>query len=475
MAEILILRLRGIQTLLETAAVEDRIAISRNQAEVVQHMMQGMSLSADKVGEVAAAISSVPWATASEATTLLQGVGSMVHQRKARAALQDFELVCSFLSEPVWDMLLADGDFFSKADGLIDHLSQLGLRNPTEKSVANVTALLLFACEKSHAKSLSPQHVRGTFLHVKGMLKKKLSKTPTTVAGLGTSPCEFRKQNPDVYEAVFCRSPPVNPKIDAVAVYTLGASVQMRSRGSGASPTAVVQSDFQSMMQQALQSTMLSMLSGMQRSGDVPVTFFKPSRGLKALTAGEGTDSQGTPRREHPSFAVPLSFTGKLPADACDAASSVTHPSPTRALPPAAASEPQTPAAAPVVKRTVDEAAASILAAMGKKKEKRKPTKISKSKGETAKVSGEKGEPATATRKRPAAAVKSESADDDDRDGKPPSISIEASRNQVLFRTGLPGKGQNKIFKYTSEASKDKAIAEAKKMVKAEERRRGLV
>ena len=136
MAELLMQRLRGIQTLLETAAVEDRIAISKNQFDVVHHMMQGMSVSADRVGEVAAAVSSVPWATASEATVLLQGVGSMVSGRRARTALQDFELVCSFLSEPMWDMLLGSSDFFAKADGLIEHVSRLGLRNPTERSVA---------------------------------------------------------------------------------------------------------------------------------------------------------------------------------------------------------------------------------------------------------------------------------------------------------------------------------------------------
>ncbi len=131
MADLLLQRLRGIQTLLETAAVDDRIAISKNQFDVAHHMMQGMYVSADRVGEVAAAISSVPWETASEATFLLQAVGSMVSGRRTRTTLQNFELVCSFLSQPMWDMLLASNDLFVKADGLIDHFSRVGLRNPT--------------------------------------------------------------------------------------------------------------------------------------------------------------------------------------------------------------------------------------------------------------------------------------------------------------------------------------------------------
>ena len=454
-------RLRGIQTLLETAAAEDRIAISKNQFDVVHHMMQGMSVSADRVGEVAAAISSVPWATASEATVLLQAVGSMVSGRTARTALQDFELVCSFLSEPMWDMLLGSNDFFAKADGLIEHFSRLGLRNPTERSVANLTSLLLFACEQHRAKSLSPQHVRDTFLHFKGMLKKKLSKLPSAVAKLGPSPIDFRANHPDVYDAVFNRFPPVEPRIDPVAVYTLGASVKMRDRSSGASSSlsmsSAVPNDMQLMFQHMMTSTMRSMMGGM-RQNDVPLTFFKPPRGMKVLTAGE-TAGHSPMTPHHDAVAVAKSHSPAAGHDHPQNSSGTSSP----AMPPAsplAASTPSivtAPAAptptSPVVKKSVDEAAAAILAAMGKKKK-----------------AGEKD-----ILKRPAAAMVGGSLDDDGHDsGRPPIFSIEASRSQVLFRTGLTGKNQSKVFKYTNAASKAKAIAEAQKMVKAEKLRRGM-
>ncbi len=102
--------------------------------------------------------------------------------------------------------------------------------------------------------------------------------------------------------------------------------------------------------------------------------------------------------------------------------------------------------------KSVDEATATILAAVGKK-------------SEAGKIN----------RGRPAAAMVDGSLDEGSHDGgKPPIFSIEASRNQVLPRTGLPSKGQSKVFKYTNEAGKAKAIAAAKKLVKDERLRRGL-
>ena len=71
--------------------------------------------------------------------------------------------------------------------------------------------------------------------------------------------------------------------------------------------------------------------------------------------------------------------------------------------------------------------------------------------------------------KRPAAAAT----------GKPdksssPLFSVEASRSQVLYRSGLLGKGQTKVFKYSNEKEKKRALARAEALVVAEKRRRCL-
>lgn len=196
MATLLLQRLQAAKALLESTTEDDRIALSKAQSDMVLHMMATTEVSPAEVGEVAAAISAAPWAMPGEAASLLQAVGSMVKAKKARVSLQDFEHVCAFLPEPLWKMLLGQSDFFSKAEGILDHFFRLGLRNSTERSVANLTALLLVACEGDAAKSLSQQHVRDTFLHVKGMLKRRVPKSTTPVSRLDVCPIDFGTRHP---------------------------------------------------------------------------------------------------------------------------------------------------------------------------------------------------------------------------------------------------------------------------------------
>jgi hypothetical protein len=86
---------------------------------------------------------------------------------------------------------------------------------------------------------------------------------------------------------------------------------------------------------------------------------------------------------------------------------------------------------------------------------------------------GKKADAAAVVRKRPAAASAPPTIDMPSV-GKMPIFSVEASRSQVLFRSGLPGKGQGKVFTYSDEASKKRALASAREMVDAEKRRRRL-
>ena len=57
---------------------------------------------------------------------------------------------------------------------------------------------------------------------------------------------------------------------------------------------------------------------------------------------------------------------------------------------------------------------------------------------------------------------------------KPPSCTNERSRSQVLFRSGLVGKGQSEIRRYTDKASEVAAVKWGQAQVREERRRRGL-
>ena len=76
--------------------------------------------------------------------------------------------------------------------------------------------------------------------------------------------------------------------------------------------------------------------------------------------------------------------------------------------------------------------------------------------------------------KRPASASAAAEAKAVQLEGKPPSFQIERTRSQVVYRSGLAGKGQTKSIKYNTEAEQRTAIATAGKMVAAERKRRKL-
>ena len=135
------------------------------------------------------------------------------------------------------------------------------------------------------------------------------------------------------------------------------------------------------------------------------------------------------------------------------------------------------PAAAAVTppREALEEAAAAPLAA-GDVPPRRKVRKTVDVDEATAAIIEAMGKKSTVV-KRPAAALGEDvelGLDAGIDVGKPPRYGIEASRSQVMFRTGLQGQGQTKALKFHNEASKKKAIAEAEELVAAERRRRRL-
>ena len=109
------------------------------------------------------------------------------------------------------------------------------------------------------------------------------------------------------------------------------------------------------------------------------------------------------------------------------------------------------PQAKQCAKKSVEEATSLVLSAMASKSE--------------AKV-------ATAVKKRPAATPPN---DVNSRNSRKPHFSVEHSRSQVMFRTGLAGQGQSTAFKYHDAASKALAIKKAKVIVEKESANRRTV
>ena len=108
-------------------------------------------------------------------------------------------------------------------------------------------------------------------------------------------------------------------------------------------------------------------------------------------------------------------------------------------------------------RRSVEEVTASIQKAMALKSEAKIAKKPAAVASRVAAAAVAKNVPAKATPK-----------------AKPPTASVEWSRSQVLFRSGLTGPGQTHNFRFFDDASRVAALSQAKKMVREERIRRGL-
>jgi hypothetical protein len=453
-------RLRACEAVLSDCDVGTHGLLSKGQSDIVLEMMSQTTISSDDIGPVTELILRCRWAEPSQKTALLKMVGSLTHSARPRAKLQDFETLAMFISEQMWAALLNDDvDYHSKAALLCDHAVALQLRHPTEPTVGCMIALLLLCTEGPvKARSTSPAFQHDLCVSLKEMLKKRMKTAPVKVISkLGSDPALFMVEHPDIFAAVFARGAPVRPKVTLAEITAISNSINLRNRKGGRektmNPFASSSSSsssrssggdpFQAMLQQFMMQSMGAMLN-------------RPAAGSMLLPGGAHLQLFG-------GGATPLP----------DAVQNAVQPTLALTAAPLAA-QPLELAAQPLPKRSVDDAAAAIMDAMGRRADIREEKKIA-AKGvmkrpaaaetanhETPPVNGK-------IEKRPAAAAKAKPDK-----STSPLFSVEASRSQVLYRSGLCGKGQTKVFKYSNEKEKKRALASAEALVVAEKRRRGL-
>ena len=149
--------------------------------------------------------------------------------------------------------------------------------------------------------------------------------------------------------------------------------------------------------------------------------------------------------------------------------------------------------------KSVDQVAESMLKALSQKTDAKgragttaeppakKPVNMAKAKGSSkasnskpkasSKASNSKPKVSSkASSSKPKAGSKDSSSKPTKKDvqSKPPSISVERSRSQVLCRTGFMGPGQNHALSFHSHGGEKNAVKEANKWLAAERKKRGL-
>jgi hypothetical protein len=282
------------------------------------------------------------------------------------------------------------------------------------------------------------------------MIKRRSKSDAPVIVPKLTHPADLQATAPAIFNGVFSKSLPVPSRMPQMELALAAASVPMRDRGSMGQRSVLplqgnVQNPMQGMMQAFSQQIMQMMMSG----GVGRSMQHAPLPGLKLFTQ---QPSQSPSPQLMDAVQQRSSSAHRVPElePALPVAAEQVEEQDLRSIVP----QPPVPAVGgkPVARKcSVDDAAAKLLAAMESKKQ---------------------------VKKRPAAAMAETTEGDGDGDipddAKPPFITIEHSRSQVLYRSGIRGSGQSKVFKFSSEATKAAAIRDAEAMVALEKRRRGL-
>lgn len=302
---------------------------------------------------------------------------------------------------------------------------------------------------------------------------------------------EFRLKWSRTWDAVFSAAPPVPCKLPVSEIVAVSQNMQMRSR-MGTSPLdascfgalANGRGDAVTAITQVMTNVLRNLVGGTSMPAN-PITFC-------------GTPRQG---RLRTSLASVQEFTNKTHTlghlALCDeTAAPPMRPSfpppemprnqPAESQPAPVAMDPTmqangvkmdggasdeakvSPPPAKKTKQSVEDAAAKILRCMTCKSSSKEAMKRPAAAPTKLPAAGDPKQKALKQKAIPAKTAAKSS------DGAPPSYSAERSRSQVLYRSGLKGSGQSKVFKYSDDASMKKAIKEAEKMVAAECARRGL-
>ena len=336
---------------------------------------------------------------------------------------QDFEAFPAFLTDAVWDTLQSTRvDFVQKSRCLMEHLYNLGLRQPSEGTVASMTAVVVIAHEgPEKARGLGERYLSDVYSHLKTAFKALPKSGPLEdVRSLRAGVDAFSRGNAATYRAVFGEGAPARCRLNMVEVAAVAKSFRWRVRKPHvADASCHGDGNMNGVMRQMMEFMMSSRTVG----GEIPqrlhngasLTFCK-RRGSEALldspSVASGAQTLQQPYRRGSAASMPAieDATEDVPMSTeANGGHSEAAPMSIQGVGTKAGTQ-----AKPV---SVDAAAKKVIAAMSAEK-------LGKAvmKKPTAKVS--QATPAVM--------------------GK---INVEHSRRQVVARFGA-GKGSSNIFKY---------------------------
>jgi hypothetical protein len=500
--------------------------VVKSQSASVQMALQCVEVSLEDGQKIIDVLRDMKWPP-EVLQSLLRQVGEKIGQTSsgAKTKLQSFEAISGYFTAQQWTVLLCqETDKARKLDLIVGHAVALGLRNPSEPCYQSLAALYLLVSE-GHDKAYSMQgaYKHEVLKHTKRQLKKAAQSPPLNfVLVLDLKPSDFERRCPDVYHAVFSgAAAPESSPLNDLELKTLASTIPMRSTSKVLAqpvPLSVEQSQ-QGLMQMAAMFQQMMGMGGMgsmggmggqqnsgRRSGEIGIQFLNDlprsnSSSALALALSPRAEANDPPRPAHAEQEQPARAAN---ADrAADAELGSGEPK-----------EQQNKKKEATPKLSVDEATSLVMASLNRRENRKranfdegdsadpkKPEASPKAKAKAspkakakacpkaspkAKAKKEKDDPKTKAQvkkekdEEAKAKVKDEKAEKakvkqakDAKGGKPPSMSVEWTRNQVLCRTGLVGPGQSVTLSF-KDGGKDAAIRKGRKWVAQESKRRGF-
>lgn len=425
------------------AALFDEDAVRKLQSDQVQHLqayVQGSSISVEEGADVLTALKSdvITGAFAPEQRAALAsaiaaattGATSPPSSTKVRPDPQTHYHMAKYLTKSDWDVLQKQSSLHEKLDVLVNRSLAIGLLFPSELSVTSIVSIIKVVSKRE----VSASDMHSMVVEYKRLLKLRRPAFSRTALKFQEKASDFMVMWPGIYTDPDL---PVEPPFDDGEFDRARSSTAARKShktltnvsGGGGNNSSSSSTTMSVHQLQALASALMQ--QSFMRHGDVNGDLL----GLRIF-----------PRPQQ--ARAPLALTDG-PLALTDVARE-SQPSSEDAA------RPSILAGTTGVKPSIDAAMAAVQAAIdakanGKKKGKKGAAGKAKAAAQKGKADGAKPEAkavAKSAMKRPAAAAAA---------GNQPSVQVVRSRSNVVARTGLPGEGMSKCFRFESEKGIDAA------------------
>ena len=454
---------------------ESSVKVTQEQRDYALHLIRNTTLDIVETTEVIRFIQSDAFASAFGSDTARDFNAAILNNttstsdgmHKGRPTSQVHYFMANYVHAKEWHALKST-DHIGMLYLLVHRAHAIGLVFPSELSVANLVSIIKVIDAANSRSEMTADDTHKLILEYKRINKLKRKGVPRTLDHFPESVADFMTSYPAVYTA---DDPPVQCPFNTVDVdrarSTTAARKSHRSlQGASGSTQELINKNSPLGHLQQLTSALMQhvMSNSTRRDSDIELQFTNPRssprqsmlalqdgsvhgpsmhRGRSSEDVGSGTD--GTPAKA-PVNAAP---TTETPSEVASAIAAVQAAMAAKS----AGAESKAKAAAKVkaAAKAKSKAAAKATAKAAVAKPPAKPPLMDRTSGADAGSAKKRPASAAPIAKRPAAATGAAKKPA----GKPdkPSLSVVKCRWTVLARTGIPGPGMCKVFRYEGDTT----------------------